>query len=67
MRYHAHPPYEILQNKLIDFATMQRLRRFAKYWDLVGNSGNFVETLPLLWNPTVSRAGTPVPRPSSHF
>ncbi len=49
MVYNAHPPYEILQNKLIDFATMQRLRRFAKYWDLVGNSGNFVETTPLLW------------------
>lgn len=49
MVYSAHPPYEILQNKLIDFATMQRLRRFAKYWDLVGNSGNFVETTPLIW------------------
>ncbi len=54
MLYNAHPPYDILQNKLIDFATMQRLRRFAKYWDLVGNSGNFVEILPLLW-----RAGSP--------
>ncbi len=50
MVYGAHPPYEILQNKLIDFATMQRLRRFARYWDLVGNSGNFVETAPLIWN-----------------
>jgi hypothetical protein len=50
MIYNAHPPYEILQNRLIDFATMQRLRRFAKYWDLVGNSGNFVETLPLIWS-----------------
>ena len=49
MRYNPHPPYEILQNKLIDFATLQRLRRFAKYWDLVGNSGNFVETTPLIW------------------
>ena len=49
MVYHAQPPYEILQNRLIDFATMQRLRRFAKYWDLVGNSGNFVETTPLVW------------------
>jgi hypothetical protein len=28
---------------------MQRLRRFARYWDLVGNSGNFVETTPLMW------------------
>ena len=50
MRYNEHPPYEILQNKLIDFALMQRMRRFAKYWDLVGNSGNFVETTPLIWN-----------------
>lgn len=49
MVYGAHPPYEILQNKLIDFATMQRLRRFAKYWDLVGNSGNFVESVKLIW------------------
>jgi hypothetical protein len=54
MRYNPHPPYEILQNKLIDFATMQRLRRFAKYWDLVGNSGNFVETTPLIWSKPTS-------------
>ncbi len=49
MVYHPQPTYEILQNRLIDFATMQRLRRFAKYWDLVGNSGNFVATAPLIW------------------
>jgi radical SAM superfamily enzyme YgiQ (UPF0313 family) len=48
MVYSAHPPYEILQNKLLDFPVMQRLRRFARYWDLVGNSGNFSETTPLL-------------------
>jgi ribonuclease BN (tRNA processing enzyme) len=50
MVYSAHPPYEILRNKLMDFALMQRLRRFARYWDLTGNSGNFVETTPMLWN-----------------
>ncbi len=50
MVYNAHPPYEILQNKLLDFATMQRLRRFARYWDLAGNSGNFVATTPLIWS-----------------
>jgi radical SAM superfamily enzyme YgiQ (UPF0313 family) len=50
MAYNAHPPYEILQNKLLDFATMQCLRRFARYWDLVGNSGNFVATVPLIWS-----------------
>jgi radical SAM superfamily enzyme YgiQ (UPF0313 family) len=60
MRYHPHPPYEILQNRLIDFATMQRLRRFAKYWDLVANSGNFVETTPLLWR-ACSATASPSP------
>ncbi len=49
MVYNPNAPYEILQNKLIDFASMQKLRRFARYWDLVGNSGNFVETTPLIW------------------
>lgn len=41
MTYSPHPPYEVLQTKLIDFPTMQRLRRFARYWDLVANSGHF--------------------------
>lgn len=50
MRYNPHPPYEILQNKLLDFATVQRLRRFSKYWEMVGNSGNFPETRALIWN-----------------
>ena len=49
MVYSPHPPYEILQTELIDFFTMQRLRRFARYWDLVANSGSFVQTTPLLW------------------
>ncbi len=49
MVYSPHPPYEILQTRLIDFFAMQRLRRFARYWDLIANSGNFVETTPLLW------------------
>jgi Fe-S oxidoreductase len=49
MVYNQHPPYEILQTRLLDFATMQRLRRFSRYWDLVGNSGNFLESAPLLW------------------
>jgi radical SAM superfamily enzyme YgiQ (UPF0313 family) len=49
MVYSPHPPYEILQTRLVDFFTMQRLRRFARYWDLIANSGNFVETTSLLW------------------
>lgn len=49
MIYGQDPPYEILQNRLMDFLTIQKLRRFAHHWDLVNNSGNFVETTPLIW------------------
>ncbi len=57
MVYGAYPPYEILRNRLIDAPTMQRLRRFARFWDLVANSGNFVESTPWLW-----REGRPFER-----
>ena len=50
MIYSPHPPYEILSNKLLDYSAIQELRRFAKFWDALANSGNFVETLPLFWN-----------------
>ncbi len=49
MIYSPTSPYEILQNRLIAFTEMQKMRRFARYWDLIGNSGNFIETLPWLW------------------
>ncbi len=49
MVYSAHPPYEVLSTGALSFADLQRLRRFSKYWDLVGNSGNFPGTLALLW------------------
>lgn len=55
MIYSALPPYEILQTKLLSFADLQRMRSFARFWDLVGNSGNFVETTPMIWG----RSGTP--------
>ena len=48
------PPYEMLQNRLVDFPTLQRLRRLARVWDLVANSGNFVETAPLIWRGAAS-------------
>jgi radical SAM superfamily enzyme YgiQ (UPF0313 family) len=70
MRYHAHPPYEVLQTRVMDFATLQRLRRFARYWDLVANSGNFIETVRRLWGEQNERstqmpplASAPAPGP----
>jgi hypothetical protein len=52
MVFDPHPPYTILANKHIDFPTMQRLVRFARYWDLVANSGRFTHTLPVLLGAT---------------
>ncbi|WP_455206478.1 DUF4080 domain-containing protein [Kaarinaea lacus] len=48
MVYNPNPPYNILSTKDIDFATMQSLSRFARYWDMIANSGRFNETLPLI-------------------
>jgi len=64
MKYSPWPPYEILENRSLDFATLARLRRFAAFWDLYGNSGNFRTSLPLLWEP---RSPDPVPSPFHSF
>jgi hypothetical protein len=48
MIYAHRAPYELLCNRALDFVTVQRLKRFARYWDLVGNSGRFGHALPLL-------------------
>lgn len=47
-RYNPHPPYNLLCSALLDFATLRRLERFARFWDLVGNSGRFRHARPLL-------------------
>ena len=49
MVYNPFPPYEILQTKTLSAADVRRLRHFARVYDLVANSGNFVESTPLLW------------------
>ena len=47
--YNPNPPYDILKNNLIDFSLMQDMKRFARFWDIVYNSGNFVKTSKLLF------------------
>ena len=48
MVYNPQPPYNILRTDRVDFDTMQQMNRFARYWDLIANSGRFGHTLPLL-------------------
>ena len=51
MAYDPQTPYTILQTSTIDFATMQRIQRFARYWEMVANSGRFALALKLLLAP----------------
>ncbi len=46
--FNPNPPYNILKNRDVDFATMQEINRFARYWDMIGNSGRFKHSLPLI-------------------
>jgi len=56
MIYSPQPPYEVLQTRDLEFATLSRLRRLASFWDLFGNSGRFRETLPELWRESAGEA-----------
>lgn len=57
MVYSPLPPYEILANDLYDYRLMQEHKRFARFWDIVYNSGNFSQTVRLLWQDTTPYEG----------
>jgi hypothetical protein len=48
MRYSEDPPYEVVITRDVSFKELQQMGRFARYWDLVANSGNFMESRSLL-------------------
>jgi len=48
MVYSPLAPYELLANLDLDFATLQQVKRFARHWDALANSGRFSRTLPYL-------------------
>jgi radical SAM superfamily enzyme YgiQ (UPF0313 family) len=49
MVYSDIPPYDILKNNQLSFDDIQTMKRFARFWDLTYNSGNFKHSLPYLW------------------
>lgn len=49
MVYSSKPPYDILQNDLISYEMMQKMKRFARFWDLIYNSGNFKKSATCLF------------------
>jgi radical SAM superfamily enzyme YgiQ (UPF0313 family) len=46
LRFNPLPPFDILSTDRVSFTTMQRINRFARYWDMIGNSGRFKNSLP---------------------
>jgi len=48
LKFSPAPPYNILSNDVLDYSLMQRLTRFARYWDMIGNSGRFRNTLEII-------------------
>lgn len=50
MVYNPKPPYDLLKNNLISFSQLQSIKRFARFWDIIANSGNFVKTIELLFS-----------------
>lgn len=49
LKFSDDPPYEVLSTRDLSYLDMQRMERFARYWDLVGNSGNFSNSRILIW------------------
>ncbi len=41
LAFNPEPPYELLRSDAMDFATLMRLQRFARCWELVHNRGHF--------------------------
>lgn len=41
MLYSETPPYQIISTSTMDYVTLQKMNRFAKFWDLYANSGEF--------------------------
>ncbi|MEO0367878.1 MAG: DUF4080 domain-containing protein, partial [Pseudomonadota bacterium] len=46
--FNPNPPFNVMSNSTVSFSEMQRMNRFARFWDMLANSGRFAETLPIL-------------------
>jgi len=50
MVYSDKPPYDILKNNVLSFEDIQQMKRFARFWNLYYNSGNFKKSIVSLWS-----------------
>jgi len=50
MVYSDIPPYDIIKTNHLSFEDIQKMKRFARFWNLYKNSGNFKLSITLLWS-----------------
>lgn len=48
IRYNSAPPYDVVETDWTSESNIARLKRFAKYWELVVNRGRFPERVSVL-------------------
>jgi Protein of unknown function (DUF4080)/B12 binding domain/Radical SAM superfamily len=48
MVYSDTPPYDILKTSELSFKDIQNMKRFARFWDIYYNSGNFKHSIELI-------------------
>ncbi len=48
MVYSPYSPYEILQTKDVSFEEMCKIKHFARFWDIIANSGKYPHLFNLL-------------------
>ncbi len=48
MLYSEAPPFQIISTNTMDYGTLQKMNRFAKFWDLYANSGEFKQFMTWL-------------------
>lgn len=46
MRYAPDPPYEVLETGVLSAGDLDRIKNFARFWELIVNRGAFTELLP---------------------
>jgi radical SAM superfamily enzyme YgiQ (UPF0313 family) len=50
MVYSDKPPYDVLKTADVSFGEIQKMKRFARFWDLTYNSGNFNSSVRMLFD-----------------
>lgn len=46
--FNPSPPFGVVSSDMVSYEVVQKVGRFARYWDLIGNSGRFKSSLKLI-------------------